>query len=83
MNRILSKKQEICSQIMALDIEQLEELTDMIEIGAIPGMTTPKVALTCRRCEKLYGDCSGNREECIRRYRAYMVFEKSHTRSIT
>jgi len=52
MNRILSKKQEICSQIMALDIEQLEELTDMIEIGAIPGMTTPKVALTCRRCEK-------------------------------
>jgi len=77
MNRILDTKQEICNQIMALDVEQLEELTDIIESGAIPGMTTPKVALTCTRCEKLYGDCSGKREECIRRFREYMVFDKN------
>jgi len=73
MDKINSIKADICRQIMELDVVQLETLTDAIDQGDIDGVINPPEVLTCSLCEKLYGVCSAENEECVRRYRMHLA----------
>jgi len=73
MNKINSIKSDICRQIMELNVDQLETLTDAIEQGDIEGVVNPPEVLTCSMCEKLYGECRAGGRECMRRYRMHLA----------
>jgi len=73
MDRLNKVKEEICSQIMKLDVAQLETLTDAIDHGDIEGVVNPPEVLTCSMCEKLYGECRNRAGECERRYGLHMA----------
>ena len=42
-------KQELCRQIMQLNLEQLQKLTDLISDSNIDGLSNPDEVLTCDR----------------------------------
>ena len=73
MQKELIIKNNICEQIRRMDIDQLEDLTNAIEIGITTGLTNPPEVLSCSLCAKLYGEDGCCEEECRRRWRKYMA----------
>ena len=65
-------KQELCRQIRQLNLEQLQQLTDLISDSTIDGLSNPDEVLTCDRCEALYGNCGNDIHECRLRYKRYL-----------
>ena len=75
MNNLERMKQDVISQINAMDIYQFERLTDMLKEEEIFDLSN---IFQCKDCRRIYGDCSEIEERvCTKRFKQYALTDNA------